>query len=1162
MVTPMQEPQEFEGEDGTVYVREGNRYRVVRPGQPAAPAAPSGQGFTIQPMETPADRRADEDRAYRRQRDTVSDSREERRLELAEQAAERAAQTAEDRNADPDKARRRLQNNERAYRILVQDIDRALELARGMNTGLPGSLQSRVPGTPGYDLDALTKTIKSNVGFDYLGSMREASPTGGALGNVSNIENELLQATSGNFDVGQGEAQLRANLERLRDVVERSYGQNLTYYEAQYGPWDGLRPGGETDEYGLPEYGIEGGREIVAPAAGASPAGPDAPTGPGSGPDSPVDISGLSASDLMALQPGQFIRFPDGRVEQLSGDPRVGAEGEQVAPGVFQERRASTPEEANANPFLQQMAFQRAALEQVPGGDEAMAAFVGMASGQGYGRVRATQRALADSDRENMSTQRNLGGIAGGAALTATPFGAPLRVTAGATRAGRAVNAAAGGSALGGAYGFGLGEGNALERAPGGAMGALGGAIAGPLAGPVANALNRTVIQPVASGLQAGARTLARPVVNALGDAAPAGLREAVAPDPLRSGMNRFADRSPQNVNALSSEAARFQAEEIAPTFADTINDGGRGTLRALATRQTPARQSAREFADGRAAGLQDRISTQARRTISADPRSPNQIRDEATRTARDAARPFYERAYEQPAPQSPQIDRLLATPAGRAAMGRARRIAANEGHNPDELRLFAMDDFDGFPTGGGQPSPVRADPQMADDVAALNAGSRVRVNAGRGKSLMQFIADSGGIRDEGGEMAAIGADRWHRDGAWRRKIFQPDGEPMEAMAQRALDAGYFPDRAAAVMNSADNMSVLGRDDILEAMRLEMAGRPRFAREASPDAAMRQERRGVLEERLMREGMDPRTVRPDEAARALQAADDFEGYAAAFERGSGPSPSGVDVVAGEGPTMRALDYVKRGLDDVLETYRDPTTQRLNLNTEGHGVESVRREFRQALTEANPDYREALARYSGPVRLRRAADLGERFMSMEADQFSAAMSRLGPEEQQVARAAARRAVERQAGTQGQAPGVAQRLSNGREQAARTEALTGNAAPVQRAMGAELRALRNAQGVSPAQGSPTSMNLQDAAGAVGVGRDIATGNVLGLAGRAMNAIRSRGFSDTEAEAIVTAAIDPAQTERLIGMLAERMSRREARNLARAIRFQLTTGPQSAQ
>ena len=88
----------------------------------------------------------------------------------------------------------------------------------GNTTGLFGSLLSRVGGTEANNLRSQLATIKSNIGFDKLQSMREASPTGGALGNVSEKENEYLQSVLGNVEQSQSPEQLKKNLLRLREA--------------------------------------------------------------------------------------------------------------------------------------------------------------------------------------------------------------------------------------------------------------------------------------------------------------------------------------------------------------------------------------------------------------------------------------------------------------------------------------------------------------------------------------------------------------------------------------------------------------------------------------------------------------------------------------------------------------------------------------------------------------------------------------------------------------------------------------------------------------------------------------------------------------------------------------------------------------------------------
>lgn len=106
-----------------------------------------------------------------------------------------------------------------AARVVIQDIERVLEKVSSEAfpvTGLVGSLSSGVPGTSAHDVAALLDTIKANVGFDKLQAMRDASPTGGALGQVSEFENRLLQSALGSLQQSQSREQFVRNLNRLK----------------------------------------------------------------------------------------------------------------------------------------------------------------------------------------------------------------------------------------------------------------------------------------------------------------------------------------------------------------------------------------------------------------------------------------------------------------------------------------------------------------------------------------------------------------------------------------------------------------------------------------------------------------------------------------------------------------------------------------------------------------------------------------------------------------------------------------------------------------------------------------------------------------------------------------------------------------------------------
>lgn len=95
-------------------------------------------------------------------------------------------------------------------------IDQALGLLGPMTSGLVGSQGNKIPGTKGYDLSKAVDTIKANLGFQALAEMRAASPTGGALGSITERELQFLQATVASLDLGQSEPQIRRNLEAIR----------------------------------------------------------------------------------------------------------------------------------------------------------------------------------------------------------------------------------------------------------------------------------------------------------------------------------------------------------------------------------------------------------------------------------------------------------------------------------------------------------------------------------------------------------------------------------------------------------------------------------------------------------------------------------------------------------------------------------------------------------------------------------------------------------------------------------------------------------------------------------------------------------------------------------------------------------------------------------
>lgn len=93
-----------------------------------------------------------------------------------------------------------------------------------------------------------------------------------------------------------------------------------------------------------------------------------------------------------------------------------------------------------------------------------------------------------------------------------------------------------------------------------------------------------------------------------------------------------LAGRARQDPVRMTQRADDYRGAGINPTAADIVDDSGRGVIRAAASRQTPARGTANDFAATRALDLPSRMSGQARRTMSQDPRTPDDIRATMTR--------------------------------------------------------------------------------------------------------------------------------------------------------------------------------------------------------------------------------------------------------------------------------------------------------------------------------------------------------------------------------------------------------------------------------------------------------------------------------------------------------------------------------------------------
>ncbi len=94
-------------------------------------------------------------------------------------------------------------------------IDEAIALTGPTTAGLAKNL-AFLP-SDARTLRGKLDSIRANIGFDALSNMRQNSPTGGALGAVSDNENKLLQSTIDALDQGLSPDVLKQNLESVRN---------------------------------------------------------------------------------------------------------------------------------------------------------------------------------------------------------------------------------------------------------------------------------------------------------------------------------------------------------------------------------------------------------------------------------------------------------------------------------------------------------------------------------------------------------------------------------------------------------------------------------------------------------------------------------------------------------------------------------------------------------------------------------------------------------------------------------------------------------------------------------------------------------------------------------------------------------------------------------
>jgi hypothetical protein len=180
--------------------------------------------------------------------------------------------------------------------VVIENIDKALNAADGYTTGFSGAITSNIPGTKAYDLSQTLATVKANLGFDKLQAMRDASPTGGALGQVSEMENRLLQSVWGSVEQSQSPTQLKKNLQDIKNLRQRFQRMKEQAYET------------DVKRFGKANVpSLDTGKLPNAPQAPPEAAASRDPS------NAPVRVN--TPDEALSLPSGTVFMTPDGRTK-------------------------------------------------------------------------------------------------------------------------------------------------------------------------------------------------------------------------------------------------------------------------------------------------------------------------------------------------------------------------------------------------------------------------------------------------------------------------------------------------------------------------------------------------------------------------------------------------------------------------------------------------------------------------------------------------------------------------------------------------------------------------------------------------------------------------------------------------------------------------------
>lgn len=298
----------------------------------------------------------------------------------------------------------------------------------------------------------------------------------------------------------------------------------------------------------------------------------------------------------------------------------------------------------------------------------------------------------------------------------------------------------------------------------------------------------------------------------------------------------------------------------------------------------------------------------------------------------------------------------------------------------------------------------------IAEHDAAIDEHAKLQMDRVNPRLEEQHRTAQEGVREAERKLeAAKGKINFAQEASWTRDGLKPKNHLWSdrAEAQSNLEAAKAKLKAVEGQKEAFSAS---HDRTLEGARAKI-DQTRKARDASHERlsqAYSDEATGVrggiwsprLQEFLndpivqmgLQEGMRTQQLKALAAGKPFNPKD----FAIVGEEGGKPVVSKV-------PNLRALDAAKRGLDGILEGYRDKTTLKLVLDQRGEAINDVRKALVKELDEltngTNPAYKKAREAYAGPSAVIDAVRMGREWASKDSEQIKKIMDGLSEDQKE-------------------------------------------------------------------------------------------------------------------------------------------------------------------